>query len=130
MREAGIDALGMHLEVVTPQVRQRIMPGKAQVSVERYFEAFAAAVPVFGRGQVSTYILAGLGDPPERDSHQLPQLGPARAAPDLRRHPMRPGRRMNPIDSTTAERITIELNLPPGGPLSGMAASARVMASR
>src|SRR6267154_5843383 len=62
MRDAGIDALGMHLEAVTPQVRERIMPGKAQVSVERYFDAFAAAVPVFGRGQVSTYILAGLGD--------------------------------------------------------------------
>jgi radical SAM protein (TIGR04043 family) len=65
MKEAGIDALGMHLEAVTPHVRQRIMPGKAQVSVERYFEAFAAAVPVFGRGQVSTYILAGLGDTAE-----------------------------------------------------------------
>jgi radical SAM protein (TIGR04043 family) len=38
------------------------MPGKAQVSVERYFKAFEAAVPVFGFGQVSTYILAGLGD--------------------------------------------------------------------
>jgi radical SAM protein (TIGR04043 family) len=55
----------MHLEAATPRVRHRVMPGKAQVSVERYFEAFAAAVPVFGRGQVSTYILAGLGDPPE-----------------------------------------------------------------
>ncbi len=65
MREAGIDALGMHLEAVTQDVRARIMPGKAQVSLERYFEAFAAAVPVFGRGQVSTYILAGLGDPKE-----------------------------------------------------------------
>ena len=41
------------------------MPGKAQVSLDRYFEAFAAAVPVFGRGQVSTYILAGLGDSKE-----------------------------------------------------------------
>ena len=65
LRDAGVDALGMHLEAVTPRVRHRVMPGKAQVSVERYFEAFAAAVPVFGRGQVSTYILAGLGDPPE-----------------------------------------------------------------
>jgi radical SAM protein (TIGR04043 family) len=65
MREAGIDALGMHLEAVTPDVRARIMPGKAQVSLERYFAAFAAAVPVFGRGQVSTYILAGLGDTAE-----------------------------------------------------------------
>ncbi|MBS7539028.1 MSMEG_0568 family radical SAM protein [Ancylobacter lacus] len=62
LRTAGADALGMHLEAVTEPVRHRIMPGKAQVSVERYFEAFAAAVPVFGRGQVSTYILAGLGD--------------------------------------------------------------------
>jgi radical SAM protein (TIGR04043 family) len=62
MKNAGVDALGMHLEAVTQEVRARIMPGKAQVSVERYFEAFAAAVPVFGRGQVSTYILAGLGD--------------------------------------------------------------------
>lgn len=64
MKQAGIDALGMHLEVVTPALRERIMPGKARVSVERYFKAFAAAVPVFGRGQVSTYILAGLGDGP------------------------------------------------------------------
>ncbi len=62
MKDAGADALGMHLEAVTEPVRQRIMPGKATVSVERYYEAFEAAVPVFGRGQVSTYILAGLGD--------------------------------------------------------------------
>jgi len=62
MRDAGVDALGMHLEVVSDRVRQRIMPGKAQVPVERYLSAFAAAVPVFGWGQVSTYILAGLGD--------------------------------------------------------------------
>lgn len=62
MKEAGVDALGMHLETVTPDVRARIMPGKAQVPLTRYFDAFEAAVPVFGRGQVSTYILAGLGD--------------------------------------------------------------------
>jgi radical SAM protein (TIGR04043 family) len=62
MKDAGIDSLGMHLEAVTEPVRARIMLGKAQVSVERYFKAFEAAVPVFGLGQVSTYILAGLGD--------------------------------------------------------------------
>lgn len=65
MRDAGIDTLGMHLEAVTPEVRARIMPGKASVPLERYMAAFEAAVPVFGRGQVSTYILAGLGDAPE-----------------------------------------------------------------
>ena len=65
MHAAGIDTLGMHLEVVTPALRDEIMPGKAQVPVERYLQAFEAAVRVFGRGQVSTYILAGLGDTPE-----------------------------------------------------------------
>ncbi|SHI84001.1 radical SAM protein, MSMEG_0568 family [Palleronia salina] len=65
MKDAGIDSLGMHLEVVTPELRAEIMPGKAQVPLEKYFDSFAAAVEVFGWGQVSTYILAGLGDTAE-----------------------------------------------------------------
>jgi radical SAM protein (TIGR04043 family) len=62
LRAAGVDSLGMHLEAVTESVRQRIMPGKAEVPLVTYFSAFERAVAVFGRGQVSTYILAGLGD--------------------------------------------------------------------
>lgn len=62
LHNAGVDSLGMHLEAVDPEVRSRIMPGKATVPVQYYFEAFAAAVRVFGWGQVSTYLLAGLGD--------------------------------------------------------------------
>ena len=65
MRAAGVDTLGMHIEAVTQAVRERIMPGKASVPLDRYMKAFEAAVPVFGRGQVSTYILAGLGDSKE-----------------------------------------------------------------
>ncbi|MYM33284.1 MSMEG_0568 family radical SAM protein [Duganella sp. FT94W] len=78
MRDAGIDALGMHLEAVTPAVRDRIMPGKASVPLRRYFDAFERAVEVFGRGQVSTYILAGLGDTPDailRCCEQLIAIG-------------------------------------------------------
>ncbi len=55
-------SLGMHLEAVTDAVRARIMPGKAEVPVAFYLGAFETAVRVFGRGQVSTYILGGLGD--------------------------------------------------------------------
>jgi radical SAM protein (TIGR04043 family) len=62
MAEAGVDSLGMHLEAVTEDVRRRIMPGKAEVPVAAYFRAFRRAVAVFGRGQVTTYLLAGLGD--------------------------------------------------------------------
>lgn len=62
LRDSGVVSLGMHLEAVTDAVRARIMPGKAEVPLSRYFSAFEAALKVFGHGQVSTYILAGLGD--------------------------------------------------------------------
>jgi radical SAM protein (TIGR04043 family) len=62
LKQAGVDSLGMHLEAIDPEVRARIMPGKAEVAVDTYFQAFEAAVAVFGWGQVSTYLLAGLGD--------------------------------------------------------------------
>lgn len=62
MKQAGVDSLGMHLEVVEPEVRRRILPGKSEITLEHYYTAFEQAVEVFGRGQVSTYLLAGLGD--------------------------------------------------------------------
>lgn len=74
MKAAGVDTLGMHLEAVTQEVRERIMPGKASVPLSRYMSAFEAAVGVFGRGQVSTYILAGLGDTREAILDMCAQL--------------------------------------------------------
>jgi radical SAM protein (TIGR04043 family) len=65
LKAAGADTLGMHLEAVEPAVRAAVMPGKAEVPVERYLQAYAAAVAIFGPGQVSTYLIAGLGDRPE-----------------------------------------------------------------
>ncbi|RYL20483.1 MSMEG_0568 family radical SAM protein [Acinetobacter baumannii] len=62
LKDVGAVSIGMHLEAVSERVRHQIMPGKAEVSLDTYFSAFKAAVAVFGRGQVSTYILAGLGD--------------------------------------------------------------------
>jgi radical SAM protein (TIGR04043 family) len=78
MKDAGIDTLGMHLEVIGEDLRERILPGKNDVPLSRYWLAFEAAVAVFGRGQVSTYILAGLGDSEERilqTSQRLLDLG-------------------------------------------------------
>jgi radical SAM protein (TIGR04043 family) len=62
LRDAGVDSLGMHLEAWDEDVRRHIMPGKAEVPRAFYLQAFASAVEVFGPGQVSTYLLAGLGD--------------------------------------------------------------------
>ena len=78
LKDAGVDTLGMHLEVVGEALRQRILPGKAEVPLSRYWDAFEAAVAVFGRGQVSTYLLAGLGDSAETllaTSRRLLDLG-------------------------------------------------------
>jgi radical SAM protein (TIGR04043 family) len=78
LHDAGADAIGMHMEAVEPAVRAEIMPGKAKVPVDYYMEAFADAVDVFGRGNVSTYILAGLGDSKEAivsTSRELIELG-------------------------------------------------------
>lgn len=78
LRANGVDSLGMHLEAWDESVRHRIMPGKAEVPMTYYMDAFAAAVKVFGRGQVSTYLLAGLGDTVEsllEGSRQLISLG-------------------------------------------------------
>ena len=62
LKEAGADSLGMHLEAATERVRQQIMPSKSKVPIAEYMTAFEYAVSVFGRGNVSTYLLAGLGD--------------------------------------------------------------------
>jgi radical SAM protein (TIGR04043 family) len=62
LRAAGVASLGMHLEAVGEEVRRAVMPGKAEVPLARYLDAFGRAVAVFGRGQVSTFILGGLGD--------------------------------------------------------------------
>jgi radical SAM protein (TIGR04043 family) len=83
LRAAGADAIGLHIEAVEPAVRAAVMPGKAEVSIERYFEAFDAATAAFGRGQVSTYLIAGLGDRPESLSAMAARLLAAGVYPFL-----------------------------------------------
>jgi radical SAM protein (TIGR04043 family) len=64
VREAGVDAVGMHLESFDPEVLARIAPGKARTGIEGYFRAWERAVEVFGPGQVSTYVILGMGEDP------------------------------------------------------------------
>ncbi len=66
VREAGADSIGIHIESFDQAVRERVTPGKARVSVEQYFETFERAVAIFGEGQVSSYVIVGIGE--SRDS--------------------------------------------------------------
>ncbi|MGQ7296371.1 MSMEG_0568 family radical SAM protein [Quadrisphaera sp. KR29] len=65
LRDAGADSLGIHVESLDDDVRRRWMPGKATVSLEGYREAWAEGVRLFGRNQVSTYLILGLGEDPD-----------------------------------------------------------------
>lgn len=65
LHEAGAAAVGIHVESTDEDVRARWTPGKAEVPVERYEEAWRRAVAVFGRNRVSTYLLVGLGEDPD-----------------------------------------------------------------
>jgi radical SAM protein (TIGR04043 family) len=66
VRDAGVDAVGIHVETFDEDVLARVAPGKALCGVEGYFRCWERAVEVFGRGRVSTYVILGMG---ERRSH-------------------------------------------------------------
>ena len=61
----GIDTLGIHVESFDPQVLARVAPPKARTGIERYFETWEYAVKRFGEGQVSTYVILGMGEDPD-----------------------------------------------------------------
>jgi radical SAM protein (TIGR04043 family) len=62
LRSAGVDSVGIHVESFDNNVLRRICPGKSRTSIDEYFEAWRYGVELFGEGQVSTYIIAGLGE--------------------------------------------------------------------
>jgi len=65
VKEMGVDAVGIHIETFDPNVFAWVAPAKARTGVEGYFSAWERAVEVFGRGQVSTYVILGMGEDPE-----------------------------------------------------------------
>ena len=63
--DMGIDSVGIHIETFDPAVLARVAPAKARTGIERYFAAWERAVDAFGAGQVSTYVILGMGEDPE-----------------------------------------------------------------
>jgi radical SAM protein (TIGR04043 family) len=63
--DMGIDSVGIHLESFDPAVLARVAPAKSRTGMEAYFAAWERAVAVFGEGQVSTYVILGMGEDPK-----------------------------------------------------------------
>ncbi|MCG6895058.1 MAG: MSMEG_0568 family radical SAM protein [Desulfobacteraceae bacterium] len=62
---AGVDTVGIHIECFDRPTLQRVAPAKAALGLERYEAAWRRAVALFGVNQVSSFLIAGLGEPPE-----------------------------------------------------------------
>ena len=62
LAKMGVDSVGIHIESFDPDVRKVVVPGKSSISEEVYFQAFKDAVSVFGKNQVSTFVILGLGE--------------------------------------------------------------------
>ncbi|MCB2225608.1 MAG: MSMEG_0568 family radical SAM protein [Desulfarculaceae bacterium] len=65
LAEAGVDTVGLHIESFDPGVLSRHAIPKAGLGLGRFVEAWLEAVEVFGPGQVSSFIIAGLGEDPD-----------------------------------------------------------------
>jgi radical SAM protein (TIGR04043 family) len=63
LKAAGVDTVGIHLEIYNDTLRKKYCPGKfAHASFFDYYNAWSNAVRIFGRGQVSSFILLGLDE--------------------------------------------------------------------
>ena len=65
VHDMGVSAVGIHVESFDPATLADIAPPKARTGIEGYFKAWERAVEVFGEGQVSTYVILGMGEDPD-----------------------------------------------------------------
>ncbi len=63
LKDAGVDTAGIHVESFDPETLTRVAPAKARIGMDRYEAAWKRAVELFGPNQVSSFLIAGLGEP-------------------------------------------------------------------
>jgi radical SAM protein (TIGR04043 family) len=62
LHAAGADTLGLHIETFCMKTLERVAPAKAAYGLERYRQRWQQAVELFGKNQVSSFLIAGLGE--------------------------------------------------------------------
>jgi len=62
LKYAGADTIGIHIESFDLDVLDKIAPFKSSLGLKRFLIAWEYSVGVFGKGQVSSFIIAGIGE--------------------------------------------------------------------
>lgn len=94
VHDAGADTIGIHLEILDDDIRETICPGKASLSKNLYQEHWRYAINIFGKNQVSSFILLGFEENFVKVRAELeeiikigviPIITPMRSIPSLKR---------------------------------------------
>ncbi len=72
--EAGADTIGIHIEALDEKVMHDYCPGKFAMGYDNFIKALETAAGIFGEGQVSTFVILGLGESRERTMGGMEKL--------------------------------------------------------
>jgi len=78
LKDAGADTIGIHIEILDENLRRKITPGKAHIPYRSFEKNWARAIDVFGKNQVESFILTGLGESKEeliKDIEKIISIG-------------------------------------------------------
>lgn len=65
LKQTGADTVGIHIETASRLILERVAPAKAAQGLATFIKCWEYAVSVFGKNQVSSFLIAGLGETPE-----------------------------------------------------------------
>jgi len=66
LKQEGADTVGIHIETCSMDILKRIAPCKQRIGLETYIKCWEQSVSIFGRNQVSSFIIAGIGESPDK----------------------------------------------------------------
>ncbi|UCD84166.1 MAG: MSMEG_0568 family radical SAM protein [Deltaproteobacteria bacterium] len=78
LKDAGVDTVGIHIESFDSPVLKQVSPHKARVGRKGYRRCWQEAVGIFGRNQVISFLIAGLGESKQsliKGCEELAKLG-------------------------------------------------------
>ncbi|MFX0108821.1 MAG: radical SAM protein, partial [Candidatus Hodarchaeota archaeon] len=107
---AGANAIGIHIESADESIREEMCPGKFQYgSLDLYRRSWQNALDHFGRGNVSTFILHGLGENLEQTINLVSELAEVGVIPVVA--PVRPAKGSQLADFTPTYVGQLETSL-------------------